>query len=123
MKAIKSNWLFTDSRWFTTISFLVLLLVLSGCEKTEETPDIPNAIQQKIQNQQNNCLERVEKYSFEGEDAYLFVTNCPDSYINLYNTSGKLICSPSGGMTGEGDAACPNFYTDAKFIKTIWTKE
>jgi hypothetical protein len=59
----------------------------------------------------------VVKTTFEGKLVYYIPAVCCDIPSELYAEDGKLICYPSGGITGNGDGKCPKFrieYLDNK---------
>jgi len=65
--------------------------------------------------------EKIDEYVYNGKTVYLFMAQCCDQFNVLYDDSCKMICSPSGGITGRGDRKCEDFSKNAKHIKQIWT--
>jgi hypothetical protein len=57
---------------------------------------------------------------YKNEDMYLFVSPCCDQYNNLYDRSGTMICSPTGGLTGRGDGNCSDAISPTTTVKVIW---
>lgn len=49
----------------------------------------------------------VLRLQHNGATAYLVYAGCCDMYNTLYDAEGRELCSPSGGITGEGDGKCP----------------
>jgi hypothetical protein len=49
---------------------------------------------------------RVVKVTYQGKPAYLFTAPCCDQFDYLYDSEGKRLCAPSGGVTGRGDGKC-----------------
>jgi hypothetical protein len=64
---------------------------------------------------------QVDEYEYNGKTVYLFTAQCCDQFNTLYDDSCKMICSPSGGITGRGDGKCDDFSKTAKHVKMIWT--
>ncbi|WP_304303508.1 hypothetical protein [Pseudacidovorax intermedius] len=48
-------------------------------------------------------LRRVQ---YLGQRAYLLTSPCCDLFNHLYSADGRLLCAPSGGLTGRGDGSC-----------------
>ena len=77
----------------------------------------------------SNPPRSVIKTTFEGKPVYYVPPVCCDIPSELYAEDGKLICYPSGGITGNGDGKCPKFRSeyldlvntkDAKKVSTVW---
>ena len=107
-----------------TITVLLgLVFLMSSCEKIDVAKGTPGCIKRKIREENGQCLEKVYGYSYQGEQVYLFVpSNCPDAPYNLYNCQCDLVCSPSGGIAGNGDGKCSDFYQQATNEKLIYSK-
>ena len=108
------------------MKFILLLMALplmnQKCGKNKKS--IPSCVQQKIEAIQAetkwNPPAEVNEYRYEGKQVYLFTSNCCDQYNSLYDSDCNNICSPSGGLTGNGDGKCNDFLEKAKHIKLIW---
>ncbi len=83
-----------------------------------------SCIQQKI-----DSLKSIPKgdpsysiwyYSYKGKDVYYFPAQCCDQYSDLMDADCNFICSPDGGIDGNGDGKCPNFLAERKNEKLIW---
>lgn len=106
---------------------LILILIstlLNTCSKNGEKNEIPFCINNLIKerNQTDNCLDKVYKYQYKGQTVYLFTSDCPDFFQDLYNEKCILICRPSGGISGDGDGKCKDFYTEATDEEIVWQK-
>jgi hypothetical protein len=55
----------------------------------------------------------------EGKPVYYLTPTCCDIPSELYDTEGKLLCYPSGGLAG-GDGRCPAFVADEKRMRLVW---
>jgi hypothetical protein len=96
---------------------------MGSCEKIDVPKGTPYCIKKKIRQENDQCLDKVYEYTYQGETVYLFVPkNCPDALYKLYNENCDLICSPSGGIFGMGDGKCPDFYQKATNEKLIYSK-
>lgn len=105
------------------ISLLGCVLVsLTGCEKIDLPPDVPNCVKKLIRNS-TGAPQAVWKYQYKKETVYLVIPDCCDQYISLYSSNCSFICAPSGGFTGKGDGKCPGFYQEAIDGVLIWKAE
>jgi hypothetical protein len=59
-------------------------------------------------------------------DAYLVHDDGDDGYRTLYDRMGREICSPSGGLDGEGDGRCPGLmalrFASIRIWSTAWVE-
>jgi hypothetical protein len=90
----------------------VLMLVSCATSEMQQRPDEdwPSWLQAKIRAKP----VPVNKYNFKGAEYFLvdYKTLCCDMSSKLFDSNGVLICSPSGGFTGSGDANCPCFIAE-----------
>jgi len=111
-----------------SLRLLLVIIFLScffkGC--TIFTPDSNNAgwIEQLIMKYKNepvgNPPQSIWQYEYKGEIVYYVPPQCCDEYSTLYNENGEVICAPDGGLSGQGDGMCPDFFKDRKNEKLIW---
>jgi hypothetical protein len=64
-------------------------------------------------------FEKAIRYENQRTFYYLISYNIPDSYKNLYDSIGELLCAPSGGPSGRGDGRCPDFVQELKNATVI----
>ena len=62
----------------------------------------------------------IHQYSYNGKLVYLASAPCCDMYATLYDENCNIICYPSGGITGEGDGRCKDFFETRSDEKLIW---
>ena len=67
-----------------------------------------------------NPLTRILRYRYGGQTVYYISAPCCDQYSNVFDTRGKLICQPDGGLTGKGDGKCPDFDKTKANEKLVW---
>ncbi len=101
---------------------LLFLIGLTSCSKPDVPPGTPPCIKDKINLEKDKCLDKMFKYKYKGKTVYLFTSDCPDFYQELYDKDCILICFPSGGFSGNGDGRCKDFYTEATNEEIIWQK-
>lgn len=63
---------------------------------------------------------QVDEYIYNGKKVFLFTAPCCDFFNTVYDENCKMICSPTGGITGKGDGKCEDFGAKAKYIKLVW---
>ena len=109
------------------IVFLVFVLgfsfVIKSCDNNDEVAEgTSTCIEQEIENQKDVCLTKVVRYTYNDNTVYLFEAgNCCDGLNDLYDDGCNFICSPSGGLDGQGDRKCSDFYELAIEEEVIWT--
>ncbi|WP_223827711.1 DUF6970 domain-containing protein [Hymenobacter armeniacus] len=67
-----------------------------------------------------NPITRILRYRYGGQTVYYISAPCCDQYSNVFDTKGKLICQPDGGITGKGDGKCPDFDKNKTDEKLVW---
>ena len=67
-----------------------------------------------------NPITRIYRYQYEGKNVYYQSAPCCDQYSQVFDTKGKLICQPDGGITGKGDGQCPDFEKNKSNEKLVW---
>ncbi len=102
---------------------IFLLGACANCKKSNTSSDSSkkdlNWFQSKKEGAIKEGYEEISSYLYQGDTVYLFVPPCCDRFSELYTSTGSLICHPSGGITGKGDGQCPDFFKEAKKIKTF----
>lgn len=96
----------------------VSVLTLS-CSKKEE---VNLACVNEAISKMGSCIDRVNQYEYRGKTVFFFEDGtCADGISYLVDSQCKTICEFGGliGHTGEG---CPNFDTEKKFVKEIWSR-
>jgi hypothetical protein len=67
-----------------------------------------------------NPRTRILKYEYDGQTVYWESAPCCDQYSILYDTKGKVVCNPDGGITGKGDGKCADFNKNKTNEKMVW---
>jgi uncharacterized protein DUF6970 len=97
-------------------SLLIALVAFAGACKEP----VPEFVRELVASHPEREIRAIWRYRFNGETVYYVQHGCCDQYNDLYDGSGKHICSPDGGMTGGGDGQCPTFWTNAKRRVVVW---
>lgn len=67
-----------------------------------------------------NPITRILRYRYDGRTVYYISAPCCDQYSNVYDTKGRLVCQPDGGITGKGDGKCADFDKNKTDEKLVW---
>ena len=98
---------------------LFLMVLVTGCAEGDFTaPHYSSCLNKLIKNEDP---EEIWRYQMEGKDVYLVIPACCDRFIKLFNPDCQLICSPSGGFSGNGDGLCLDFYKNASAKELVWS--
>jgi hypothetical protein len=112
-------------KWLIVI--LLFVFLQSETCKNGSSMKIPSCIAEKIeairQQPKYNPPASVYRYQYAGQYVYLISSNCCDQYNYVYDKSCNIICAPSGGITGKGDARCSNFNEMATEETLVWKDE
>ena len=104
-----------------TISLLSFVLFLVSCNN-KQPDETASACLKEIANS-DGCTKTIHSYKYDGENVYLLTPDCPDYFYSLYDINCNLICHPSGGLSGDGDGKCSDFYDKAKNENLIWERD
>jgi hypothetical protein len=102
----------------------VCLLVCIACQHpTERIP--PNdwldaLIHQYTAEPVTNPPRQIVQYTYQGQTVYYVPPVCCDVLGQLYSATGQLLCAPDGGLQGQGDGRCPDFFQTAQSVKVVW---
>lgn len=105
---------------------LIICLVFAfSCNKANVASiEAPECIKAKISEIQNepvrNPATKVWQYEYNGETVYYVPPYCCDFFGTVYNSKCEIICHPDGGIAGNGDGKCKNFFKIATNGKVIW---
>ncbi len=67
-----------------------------------------------------NPLTHIYKYLYDGQTVYYITAPCCDQYSQVFDTKGRLVCQPDGGITGKGDGKCRDFNKRKSNEKLVW---
>ena len=124
-------------RWLP-VTLSVAALVMAGCAAglpphppghvapvpLRATDEFPAWLARLIQKMESapvaNPPRTVWAYRYEGDSVYLVSSDCCDMMELLYDKSGRVLCAPSGGISGRGDGKCPDFEKQGKRERVVW---
>ena len=109
---------------------VVLMLVIAGAswmikKQARVVRPTPTSTPTWLYNlESSGSVEAVFQGLYLGKTAYYVRSRCCDNYNDLYNQSGDIICSPDGGITGNGDGKCSSAGKEfsRKGFKQIWNR-
>jgi hypothetical protein len=67
-----------------------------------------------------NPPAKIYRYRYRGQTVYYLTSRCCDQPGQLYGSRGQLLCEPDGGITGQGDGRCPDFFGNRTDETLIW---
>jgi hypothetical protein len=114
--------------------FAVLLgtLVLAGCNEGESPLNSKVVVPHTDLDWLNELIASLEEEpvrnppafiaqsTYKGSDVYYLPPYCCDAFGTLFNAEGAVICHPDGGLTGDGDGRCPDFFEAKPEFEIIW---
>lgn len=111
-----------------SIKILLALFLIAGlyagCKKVDVPDGTPGFVKRKIREYMKKDVQNppasVWRYDFKGEQVYYFPPSCCDQFSDLYNEKGDLLCHPDGGISGNGDGQCPDFWNTKSGGVEIW---
>jgi hypothetical protein len=109
----------------TAAILLFLTGSISSCRKEKDIPEnIPACIINKIQEIKDESVwnppATIWQYHYNGQIVYYIPQRCCDIPSLLMDAQCDIICNPDGGLSGNGDGNCTDFFEKRKNEKLIW---
>jgi hypothetical protein len=105
-------------------AFLLFSIISCGDDSKENDDLIPNGIAELINDLEEspvtNPPAKIIQYEYNGNTVYYLPPVCCDIMGELYDVDGILLCHPDGGITGQGDGYCPDFFSTRTNEVMIW---
>ena len=107
----------------------VLALSLSGvigCSSTAGEnwpPFVDRLIAQLEVEPKRNRPGSIWRYNYRGLVVFYVPPYCCDVPSELYDSDGNYICSPDGGIKGDGDGKCADFFDARTEEQRVWFDE
>ena len=99
-------------------------LATASCSQPSSTDDNPQWVKDLITAFQSdpvgNPPQSIWRYEYRHQTVYYIPPQCCDQYSQLYDANGKVVCAPDGGITGDGDGRCPDFFKERTKERLIW---
>ncbi len=102
---------------------LVVTILLIGCSPSTQTgnPDwVDRLIKQFESDPVGNPPLSIWRYTYNGQVVYYVPPHCCDIPSTLFSQDGQVICNPDGGIKGDGDGRCADFFTQRTNEQLIW---
>jgi hypothetical protein len=103
--------------------FTVLFILLAACAQTTQSNNpawVNELIEQFERDPVGNPPQSIWRYEYDGQTMYYVPPQCCDQFSSLYDAGGNVICAPDGGLTGQGDGRCPDFFEKRTHEQLIW---
>ena len=106
------------------IAVCLIIFTLNIGTAAEESK-IPLFMKSMIEEYERGSIESspgvIYQYRLDGRLVYYVAPlYCCDIPSYLYDSDGKLLCSPDGGYANTGDGKCPEFKSFRKDERVIW---
>jgi uncharacterized protein DUF6970 len=62
----------------------------------------------------------IARYDYKGEVVYYLPPRCCDIQGDVYQSDGRILCHPDGGLAGRGDGRCPEFLGERTNEQLVW---
>ena len=102
----------------------VFVLLGAACNNEDITAEAPSCIMDKIEEIEGQSVwnppAKIYRYQYNGATVYFVPSRCCDIMSTLYDENCNIICSPDGGITGNGDEQCPDFFTSRTNESLVW---
>jgi uncharacterized protein YbjT (DUF2867 family) len=92
----------------------------AASDTTARPPWLKDRIAAVLAERKRNPITRILRYTYGGQTVYYESAPCCDQLSHVFDTKGRLICQPDGGLTGKGDGKCPDFDKNKTNEKLVW---
>ncbi|MES2836753.1 MAG: hypothetical protein V4667_04480 [Bacteroidota bacterium] len=106
---------------------VILISLFFGCRKNDDKESSENpkeCITIKIEEIENapkrNPPVKIWSYNYKGAKVHYITSYCCDVPSILLDENCNVICSPDGGITGNGDGKCTDFFKNRTNEKLVW---
>jgi hypothetical protein len=105
--------------------FFLLFLILAGsaivAADISKEPEWVRDLVARLQSEPlANPPASLIRFDHAGKTYYYLPPRCCDIPSTLFDSEGKVMCAPDGGITGRGDGRCPDFVRELKNGVKIW---
>jgi hypothetical protein len=107
---------------------LLIFFLSAGCGSNPAAPDSSTdspawvtAVIRQLQTQPvANPPAFVARYEYKRDTVYFVPQRCCDVMSVVYRSDGAIMCQPDGGLGGNGDGRCPDFFAERRNERIIW---
>jgi len=110
------------SRWLWLVAAVALGCTPPGTAvQPDETPAWLKQLIARLESEPvANPPASIVQYQYQGAMVYYLPPRCCDIPGTLFSAKGEVVCQPDGGMTGDGDGKCGDFFDLAKQDRVVW---
>jgi hypothetical protein len=107
----------------TAVLGILLAAAFAGSPASAEDwpPFVDRLIAKHEAEPKRNPPGSIWRYEYKGRVVFYVPPSCCDMPSELYSSDGALICSPDGGMAGDGDGKCPDFFDARTKERLVWS--
>lgn len=105
------------------VAVFVLLASVIGCDPTgsEGRPKfVEELVTQFESGPKTNPPGSIWRYDYKGRVVFYVPPSCCDVPSALYDSDGNFVCSPDGGLAGDGDGRCADFFQARTEETRVW---
>ncbi|MCA9050137.1 MAG: hypothetical protein KDA89_15480 [Planctomycetaceae bacterium] len=105
---------------------MLIVLAAVGCHDParEDAATVPPWLQEQItqlrQEHDETVPVMVQRAVYNGRTVYYTSAGVPDGFGTLYDEKGTLLGHPDGGIDGNGDGRCSDYFDVATNVVTVW---
>jgi len=108
--------------------FIFFVCMLSGVTLAfSQYNDLPQWVERLVQEYEQapvaNPPLSISRCEYRGQTVYYVPPRCCDIPSSLFTEEGESLCYPDGGMDGQGDGTCTDFFTEKKDCDVVWQDE
>ncbi len=119
--------------WWPTRVLVLGALACAPPAQTDHVSDVPDAVAAPswlkariaaiASRPPENPPIRITRWRYQDQVVYFIPAYCCDVMSELLDEDGRALCAPDGGMTGEGDGRCHDFYRARTGEEVIWADQ
>jgi hypothetical protein len=101
----------------------VLFILLAACAQATRSANpawVDELVEQFERDPVGNPPQSIWRYEYNGQTVYYVPPQCCDQFSTLYDATGNVMCAPDGGLTGQGDGRCRDFFEKRSGEQLIW---
>lgn len=102
---------------------IAVILLLSACSPADTSANpawVDKLVEQYESEPVANPPLSIWRYDYNGQTVYFVPAHCCDIFSVVYDADGNTLCSPDGGIAGQGDGKCPDFFDQRSNEQLIW---
>ena len=104
------------------VALFAMLALAGGCNDDDALPTwLAEQVEAIAAEPPANPPEQIIRYRFRGEVVYYRPPRCCDVPSEVYDSEGRVLCQPGGGITGRGDGRCPAFFETVSDCQVVWS--